>query len=492
MDLAERISKLSPEKRKILELKLKQQGIKIDKGDIYRTVEPAEKKEYYALSSAQKRFYMLQQLDMEGMVFNMFHMMSIEGKLDKQRCERAFSQLINRHYSLRTSIEMLEGEPRQKIHPAAAFNIEYFDAREEEEIEKIIRGFSRPFDLKRPPLLRLGLVSLTEEKHFLLFDMHHIISDAASVNLLVKNLITFYSGENLPPLALQYKDFCQWQDRVLTSGTLKEQEEFWLNYLSGDLPVLNMPADYPRPSFQSFAGDSIDFQFDEVFTRKLHALMKETGTTLFMVLLALYTILLSKYTRQQDILIGIPIAGRSQKDLEDVIGLFIETLVIRNFPAGDKTFDAFLKEVKENTLNAFENQAYPFRELLKKVADEGDFSRNPLFDAMLIVQKRDTSLETFQVGELRFMPYERASHVEAKVDINLDVKEKDGKVFFTLEYCTALFERETMERFASFFKKAASTAVDNKGIKLADIKLSHDLMTASSDIYEQAGLEFEF
>jgi non-ribosomal peptide synthetase component F len=148
--------------------------------------------------------------------------------------------------------------------------------------------------------------------------------------------------------------------------------------------------------------------------------------------------------------------------------------------------------VRENTLNAFENQAYPFRELLKKVGDEGDFSRNPLFDAMLIVQKRDTSLETFRVGELRFMPCERASHVEAKVDINLDVKEKDGKVFFTLEYCTALFERETMERFVSFFKNAASTAVDNKSIKLADIKISHDLMAASSDIYEKAGLEFEF
>ncbi|MDQ1353043.1 MAG: hypothetical protein QG657_3349 [Acidobacteriota bacterium] len=497
MELAERIAKMSPEQRKLLELKLKQQGMgglqpPGRKKSIYRTLKPVEKKEYYVLSSAQKRFFMLQQLDMRGMVFNMFHMMLIEGKLVKRQLEEAIEKLINRHESLRTCIDMLDEEPRQKVLSQTEFNLEYFETNREEEIDRIIHDFPRPFDLKKPPLLRLGLIKLTEEKYYLLFDMHHIISDATSVNLLVKSLIAFYAGKQLPPLKIQYKDFCEWQNRLLMTGEIKKQEEYWLNYLAGDLPVLNMPTDYPRPAFQNFEGGSIDFQWDPEFTRQLKKLGLESGATLFMVLLALYSILLSKYTRQKDIIIGLPIAGRNHTNLEHVIGLFIETLVLRIRFGEEKTFSEFLEEVKKDTLNAFENQAYPFRELLMKVADESDFSRNPLFDAMLILQKRDTGLEKFQVGEINVTPYEQAAPIEAKVDINLDVKDREDTLFFTLEYCSMLFKRETMERFIVFFREIAAAVANNKEIKLIDIKISHDLLTAVSGVYKRADSEFEF
>lgn len=497
MELAERIAKMSPEQRKLLEMKLKQQGMvglqsPGRRESIYRTLDPVEKKEYYGLSSAQKRFFMLQQLDMEGMVFNMFHIMAVEGKLMRHQLEEALEKLINRHESLRTSIDMLDGEPRQTILPQVEFDLEYFETDREEEIDRIIRNFPRPFDLKKAPLLRLGLIKLAEEKYFLLFDMHHIISDATSVNLLVKNLIAFYAGKKLPLLKIQYKDFCEWQNRLLMSEEIKKQEAYWLNYLAGDLPVLNMPSDYSRPSFQSFEGGSIDFQLDLEFTRQLKQLARETGATLFMVLLAIYFILLNKYTRQNDIIVGLPIAGRNHTDLENVIGLFIETLVVRIQLKGEKTFSEFLEEVKQNTLNAFENQAYPFRELLKKVGDDINFSRNPLFDAMLILQKRDTDLENFQVGEINVTPYEWAAHIEAKVDINLDVKDREGRLFFTLEYCSKLFKRETMERFIVFFREIASIVSSNKGIKLNNIKISHDLLTAASGVYKCMESEFEF
>lgn len=510
MELSERIAKMSPEQRRLLEIKLKQQGIDINisrspqaetpaggratgrKESIYRTLEPVEKKEYYVLSSAQKRFFMLQQLDAEGMVFNMFHMMIVNGKLIKQQFEEALRKLLNRHEPLRTSIDITAGEPRQKILPHVEFEIDYFETDLEEEIEKIIKGFTRPFDLKKPPLLRMGLIQWAEEKHLLLFDMHHIISDATSVNLLVKNLITFYAGRELPPLKIQYKDFCQWQNHLLMSGEIEAQEAYWLNHLNGKLPVLNMPTDYPRPSLQNFAGAGIDFQWDREFTGHLNRLARETGATLFMVLLAVYTILLSKYTRQYDIIVGTPIAGRSHTDLENIIGLFIETLALRNRPDGEKTFAEFLEEVKKNTLNAFENQAYPFRELLKKVSSENDFSRNPLFDAMLIMQKRDTGLEKFQVGDLNVAPYERTAPIEAKVDINLDVKDKENQLFFTLEYSSSLFKKETMERFISFFKEIATIVVHNKEIKLKDIAISHELSTATTHVYEGGKSEFEF
>lgn len=497
MDLAERIAKMSPEQRKLLELKLKQQGMvglqsSGRKESIYRTLEVVEKKEYYVLSSAQKRFFMLQQLDMEGMVFNMFNMMTVEGKLIKHRLEEALDKLINRHESLRTSIDMFDGEPRQKIFPHVEFDLEYFETDREEEIDRIIRNFPRPFDLKKAPLLRLGLIKLAEEKYLLLFDMHHIISDGSSVNLLIKNLIAFYAGKELPPLRIQYKDFCEWQNRLLMSEEIKEQEQYWSNYLAGDLPVLNMPIDYPRPLFQSFEGDRIDFQLDPELTRQLKQLSRETGATLFMVLLAIYAVLLSKYTRQKDIIIGLPIAGRNHTDLENVIGLFIETLVVRILLEGEKTFLAFLEEVKQNTLNVFENQAYPFKEMLKRVGYESDLSRNPLFDAMLILQKPDTGLEKFQVSEINVTPCEGVAHVEAKVDINLDVKDRDGRLFFILEYCSTLFKRETIDRFISFFREIASTVAYNKEIKLNDIKISHDLLTAGSGVYKCMENDFEF
>jgi hypothetical protein len=422
----------------------------------------------------------------------MFHMMAVEGKLMRDQMEEALDKLINRHESLRTCIDMFDEEPRQKILPKVAFHLEYFETDREEELDRIIRGFPRPFDIKKPPLLRLGLIKLAEEKYLLLFDMHHIISDATSVNLLVINLIAFYAGKELPPLKIQYKDYCEWQNRLLMSGEIKKQEEYWLNYLAGELPVLKMPTDYPRPSFQNYEGGSIDFQWDPAFTRQLKQLARETGATLFMVLLAIYAILLSKYSRQDDIIVGIPIAGRNHTDLENVIGLFIETLALRNRPEKEKTFAGFLEEVRQDTLNAFENQAYPFREVLKKVGDESNFSRNPLFDAMLIMQTRDTDLEKFQVGEINVAPYERSAPIEAKVDINLDVKDKEGKLFFTLEYCSKLFKKETMERFIVFFREIASTVAYNKGIKLDDIEISHDLLTAASGVYKDMESEFEF
>jgi non-ribosomal peptide synthetase component F len=256
-----------------------------------------------------------------------------------------------------------------------------------------------------------------------------------------------------------------------------------------------MPTDYPRPSVQQFEGDSISFHFEKELSQSLNQLMRETGTTLYMVLLAVYNILLSKYSGQEDIIIGTPTAGRNHAALENVIGLLMETFAIRNYPADDKSFAGFLAEVKKNALDAFENQGYPFGKLLKHVWDENDRSRNPLFDVMLMVQNidTDTGTEESAVGALKLVPYEDDSHSVSKVDLTLVAFESEEKIFFILEYCTKLFKTETMERFISSFKKIVSTVVDNKKIKLADIQISHDLLTAvSSGAYKGAESEFRF
>ncbi len=465
--------------------------------DMYTSLVPAKEQEYYTLSSAQERLFMMQYIDLESESYNMTGVMRMVGKLKKQQFEQAFSRLIERHESLRTSFELVAGEPRQRIHPVVEFKIEYHEAGsgkdENGKIETgIIKDFIRPFDLTQAPLLRLGLIQLEEREHILMFDMHHIISDGASMNLLIKDLTAFYSGLELPTLRIQYKDFCQWQNNLLKSDILKKQEEYWLNQFSGKVPVLNMPTDYPRPRIQSFKGAITSFYFDQELTRRLNRLIRETGTTLFMMLLALYNILLSKYTRQEDIIIGLPIAGRNHRDLENVIGLFMETLALRNFPQGDKPFDKFLEEVKDNTLNAFDNQTYPFGELLNKVVKDKNHSRNPLFDAMLIVQNIEGDLEEIEIDELRLVPYKDAAPLPAKVDISLEAEERDDKIAFHLKYCTKLFKKETMERFARIFQEIASAVVANKGIQLKDINISYDLVAAESGVYKGSASEFDF
>jgi amino acid adenylation domain-containing protein len=456
-------------------------------------IEPIEKKEYYSLSSAQERFYVLQHIDPESTAYNMPITIKLEGPLVKERFEKAFKKLIDRHESLRTSFGLVKGEPIQRIHEKVDFAVGYSESSGSGP-GKIIANFIKSFDLAKPPLLRLGFIKIAEKEHILMFDMHHIITDGISMGIFIKDLMAFYAGKELPPLRLQYKDFSRWQHDQLTSGKLKKQQEYWLGLFSGELPVLKMPWDYPRPPVQSFEGDSISFHFEAELSRKLNLLVRESGTTLYMVLLALYNILLSKYIRQKDVIVGTPTAGRKHPDLENIIGLLLETIAIRNYPEGEKTFEEFLEEVKENTLNAYENQAYPFSQIIKQpgIENENDRSRNPLFDVMLIVQNIDTRLEDLRIDELKIEPYQGTSHKVSKVDITLEAVEGEEGIFFNLEYCTKLFKRETMIRFINSFKKVASVVLEDRKIRLKDIEIPHDLIMGTANVYETAESEFDF
>ncbi|MCP5046907.1 MAG: hypothetical protein GY940_07025, partial [bacterium] len=305
-------------------------------------------------------------------------------------------------------------------------------------------------------------------------------------------LLALYSGQELESLKLQYSDFAQWQYERLTSEGLKSEEEFWLDHFSGQLPILKMPTDYPRPPVQSFEGDRFAFGFGKDLSRRLNLLMRETGTTLYMVLLSIYSILLSKYSDQEDIIVGTPIAGRNHADLANIIGLLLETMAIRNYPQAGKTFEAYLLEVRENTLNAYENQAYPFRELMEQVGDKDDPGRNPIFDVMLLVQNVDAPLEKSVIEDLRAVPYGKEEQKVSKVDLTLTAVEEDDEIFCTLEYCTKLFKRETIGRFAGLFKDITESVVNNRKIKLADIEVSYELVQATSNVYEEDSNDFDF
>jgi len=464
---------------------------------LYADIEPAEEKEHYALSSAQKRFYIMQQMHPDSTAYNFCTVMILDGKLDKNRFEEVFRAMIERHESLRTSIKPVSGEPRQFIHRDVPFHIENYEAAPGADalsVEPTVKQFLRPHELTQPPLLRLGLIRLEKEKHVLMLDLHHIVSDGTTMDILIHEFIALYAGLPLPPLKIQYKDYCEWQHNRLRSGRMQKEETYWLDLFPGETPVLTMPTDFPRPKVQDYAGDVIEFQFDRELTRDVNRLIMETGTTLYMVLLAAFTILLGRYGGQEDIVIGSPIAGRNHVDLENMVGLLIETLLVRNYPRGETIFEDFLQEVKTNTLKAFENQSYPFRELLKKVVKQEDRSRNPLFDAMLIVQNTgmdaEAVKETFK--DLKVSAYEGETHKVSKLDITLEVPQADEKIYFNCEYCTALFRRETMEGLIESFRQIVQAVTGDKRVKLKDIPISHRMAAASSGVYDSKESEFDF
>ncbi|WP_051541154.1 non-ribosomal peptide synthetase [Caldalkalibacillus mannanilyticus] len=445
----------------------------------------AEEREFYPVSSAQKRLFILHQLEGAELSYNMPTIMKIEGALDRARLEKAFRQLMVRHETLRTGFEIVSGEPVQRIHSAVSFEIEYVEAREDETAE-IFERFVRAFDLEKPPLLRVGVIEVGEEYQLLMLDMHHIISDGASTDLLVQDFVRFYEGEEVAPLRIQYKDYAVWQQSEEQSERLIKQEGYWLNAFSGELPVLEMPTDYARPSVRSFEGDTSKFVIDAELTEQIEKLTESHGATMYMTLLAAYNILLAKYSGQEDLVVGSPIAGRTHADLEPIIGVFVNTLAMRNQPLAERAFHEFLMDVKQNALLAYENQEYPFEELVTKLNLQRDVSRNPLFDTMFLLNTTDEQ-EVQAEASLSVVP--SYNQTFAKFDLLLGMSIENGEINGEFEYCTKLFKKNTVEKMSQDLLFILTQIAQDPQIKLKDIKLS-GTENNSEDLVES--VEFMF
>ncbi|MFB6365310.1 amino acid adenylation domain-containing protein [Paenibacillus elgii] len=434
---------------------------------LYVSIPKIEEKEYYALSSAQKRLFILHQLEGAEQSYNMPGVMMVEGLLDRHRLEKAFRQLIRRHETLRTGFETVNGEPVQRVHPEVTFAAAYVEAREE-DAAKHVRSFVRAFDLQQPPLLRVGLIELGAERHLLMLDMHHIISDGVSTNILIEEFVRLYEGAELPPLRIQYKDYAAWQQAEVRSERMNRQEAYWLDVFHGEIPVLDLPTDYPRPAVRSFEGDTVTFAVGQAGSERLRQLAAQTGSTLYMVLLAAYMTLLHKYTGQEDVIVGTPVAGRSHADLEPVIGMFVNTLAVRSYPAGEKTFLGYLQEIREHALKAYEHQDYPFEELVEKLNVKRDMSRSALFDTMFVLENMEEGV--LGIEGLTFKPYP-SGHDAVKFDLTLSAVEAGDELEFGLRYAGALYKRETVERMAGHFVRLLGAIADNPQAKLAELEM---------------------
>jgi amino acid adenylation domain-containing protein len=440
---------------------------------IYTSVKPVEEKEYYPLSAPQKRLFLIHQMAPSSTAYNLPDILELEGNPDKKRLNESFKKLIDRHESLRTSFYMIEDEPVQRIQEEnSKFQITNSKQIPDHkfQVTNIIEEFVQPFDLSKAPLLRVGLVKMSERDYVLLIDMHHIITDGFSQVILLREFIDLYGGKESGPLRIRYKDYAQWQQKS-QKERLKKQEGYWVNQFKADLPLLNLPTDYPRPVLQSFEGHHIAFVPALEDTRQLKKTAAGQGATLNMVLLAIFNVLLAKLGGQEDIIVGIPIAGRQHAELENIIGMFVNTLALRNYPRAEKTFSEFLEEVKKRTLEAFENQDYPFEELVEQVPVNRDIGRNPLLDVMCVLQNLET--QKMEIPGLTLSTYEHEKNV-SKFDLTLTGIEREEDLLFSLEYCTKLFKKETIERFIGYFNKLLSEVTKNPGKQLGEIGIISD------------------
>jgi non-ribosomal peptide synthetase component F/acyl carrier protein len=483
--------------------------------DVFTPIEPMEQREYYALSSAQKRLYVMWQLAPGSIAYNLTSVVVLNGHLDRGRLESTFRQMIERHESLRTSFQMVQKNPVQKIwaYDQVEFAGEYYHLTGKEEEERvresdsIIReSFIRPFDLSRAPLLRVGLIKLSGEdtsssltgdapRHILMVDMHHIITDGTSLGIFIQDFIALYSGQELPGLKLQYRDFAEWQTGIHQNKTvnksIKQQEQYWLNRFEGEVPQLAMPRDFPRPPIQDFKGDIIGFEIDEHWTAEIKKLVVDAEATIYMILLAVYNILLSKYALQDDIVVGSGVAGRQHTDLETIIGMFVNMLPMRNYPGVGKSFNEFLQEVKKNAINAFDNQGYQFEELVDKLDIPRDSSKNPIFDAEFTMQNIELMDMKIELPGLQLEPFKSVGLYKAKFDLVLEAIEGQGKIYMTLTYAAKLFERSTVKKIGQHYREVLQQVLENREILLGDIQLSHKLSAVTEVVNKEKTL-FDF
>jgi hypothetical protein len=322
-----------------------------------------------------------------------------------------------------------------------------------------------------------------------MLDMHHIISDAVSMEIFIKELLDLYDKKELHPLHLQYKEFTVWQNKLFGTDEFKIQKQYWEDRFSGHLPVLKMPTDYPRPSVQSFKGDMIQFEIDKALTKELLAIETKTGATRYMVLLAVTSIILSKYSGQYDIIVGTPVAGRRHSESYNMIGFFVNVLLMRNYPEPAKSFEEFLEEVKENVLEAFENQDYQFDNLVEHLALERDKSRNPVYDVVFALE--NVEMPNLEIKELEIKPYEFENKT-SKTDLRIGVVERGDTIGMCITYATALFKKETAERMAQHYIEIIKQIVENNKIKLENIKIFYDLIAIKPNILREDESEFNF
>ncbi|MFB6454149.1 non-ribosomal peptide synthase/polyketide synthase [Chitinophaga sp. Hz27] len=428
------------------------------------TVYPREGK--LPLSSAQQRLWFIDR--MEGSVaYHMPLVLKLDGDLDVHALQSALKTIVDRHEALRTVFLEEDGEVSQHILSADGWRIHVIDRTMEPNRNKILEEitdcYNQPFNLSTDYMLRVHLVELAPREYFLVIVQHHIASDGWSVSILLKELISIYDAEHkqtphkLEPLQVQYADYALWHRHHLEGTLLNQQLAYWREKLD-DVTTLQLPTDFPRPAAQSTRGNTLYYEVDGTLTAGLNQLSRQQGTTLFMTMLAAFKVLLYRYSGQEDICVGSPIANRTQQTIEPLIGFFVNTIALRSNMAGNPDFLSLLKQVKATLLEAYQYQDAPFEKIVEAVVSDRDMSRTPLFQVMFILQNLpeipDLQLEDVQVT------IQPVPNTTAKFDLTVDVTTTATGLRFRVEYCSDLYEEATIARMIEHYLMLLKAVVE--------------------------------
>ncbi|HWF04399.1 MAG TPA: condensation domain-containing protein, partial [Candidatus Angelobacter sp.] len=433
------------------------------------------------LSFAQQRLWFIDQLEPGSSAYNVPFSLRLSGELNRAALESSLKQILQRHEVLRTSFPSDQGIPKQKIDDDVQMDWEVLDlshlstAEAEAQARSIaMQEAARPFDLARGPLFRVKLLQLSERENVLVAMLHHIISDAWSLGVMVREFTHLYRSfiekeqTSLLELPVQYADFAVWQRDWLQGDVLDAQLAYWKEELSG-VPVLQLPTDRPRPTVESHDGANVRFELDREFASQLNGLCQREGATLFMALLAAFQTVLGRYSGQNDIAVGTDVANRNRVEIEGLIGFFVNELVLRTDLTGEPTFRELLGRVRQTTLQAYEHQDLPFERVVEEMGAERDLGRAPLFQVSLVMQ--NAPLDPLELPGITVQRFDSGSDA-AKFDLQLVMSEdSEGGVRGNALYATDLFDRSTVERMVLHMHRVLESAVKDAEQKVDEINL---------------------
>ncbi|HEY1109434.1 MAG TPA: amino acid adenylation domain-containing protein, partial [Opitutaceae bacterium] len=416
---------------------------------------PAAPRRVLPLSSVQERLYALCQREGAEMPYHLSGVWELRGKVDAFRLQDAFQEVVRRHESLRTAFGQIAGKPCQYVIEEPRFFLEQVDAAGRTP-DAVLEAFVRPFDLERPPLLRVGYAPIGEERGLLLIDVHHIAADGLSMNVILREFAALYDGQKLRPVKRQYRHAVDEAEQRRATPDYRAQEEYWLAQMRGEIPALELPADFPRSGEMDFRGGKCLLKIDAQRTLRLEKLARERGASLYMVLMGVFTTLLHRLTEAEDVIVGLPVAGRPGADNDEVVGMFVNSLPLRFRPRAGQPFAELLREVRGLCLGAYDNSEYAFGELVGRLDLPRNPDRNPLFDAMFAYENADERVMRTRGLEIRTIDQYEGSGM---FDLSVDIIREAGVLNVRFHYATRLFRAETVERWSQAFSRLVDAAL---------------------------------
>ncbi|NEO94512.1 MAG: AMP-binding protein, partial [Moorea sp. SIO3G5] len=482
-DIKKRLANLSPKQQEQVLEKLRQQQL-IQTAKESQVIPVISREQVIPLSFAQQRLWFLEKMALSSNAYNMPLTLHLVGKLDYVALQKSLNQIIARHETLRTTFSEINGTPVQIIKPPFELELPKKDLSEltpseaTTKLQQLLQQENElSFNLEVDPPIRAGLFQLGTTEHILQITLHHIASDGWSLTVLPKELSAIYTAaledqpSPLPPLPIQYADFAVWQKNYLQGQTLETQLSYWKQKLL-DLPQLQLPTDHPRPPVQTFNGAGIPINIPAALTSKVKQLTQKQGTTLFMTLLAAFKVLLSRYSGQQSIPVGTPIANRNRSEIEGLIGFFVNSLVMYTDLGGDPSFTEVLNRVKQTALEAYSHQDIPFEKLVEELQPERALSQNPLFQVVFAVQQSEIFKPSFNLPNLEVGWYEGAgAQMTVRFDIELHLWPVGEEIKGFCAYNTDLFSAETISRMVSHYQNLLSAAVETPSGPISQLPL---------------------